>query len=335
MVVFLKIIRASAPGNLFLTGEHAVVYGHPAIIAAVDKRAYCTANKVNSKRIVIVSRELGKAEANIKNKKLIGREGKKELFIFFDLIESLFKKHDFMSGLNLKIESDVPAESGLSSSTATLSAVLHSLNALFELEIKRENFFDYLYSLQVKIHGGKASGSEILSSSIGGYNMIQKIEKEGKATISSKDLGKHCFSIVVGNTMVRAPTALTVGMHVPSLIKRFPRMVEEEFEKIGVICNKIGDALKNEDMFALGKLMNENQKILSKLGLSHPKLDDCINEALNAGALGAKLSGGGWGGVMFALTKKGEEAKVAKAIELTGAEAMITAIGGEGVKICE
>ncbi|MCX8189783.1 MAG: mevalonate kinase [Candidatus Diapherotrites archaeon] len=327
--------KASAPGNLFLTGEHAVVYGKPAIIAAVNKRAYCTSFKSKGNTISVISREFGIAKAKIKENNIVNHEGKNELFVFFDLVEMLMHKHDIRDGLEIRIESDVPVESGLSSSTATLSAALYSLNLLFDLRIKKENFFDYLYPLQVKIHGGKASGSEIFSSSIGGYNKIQKIDCEGKTKINSKELGKHSFSIVIGNTKVRAPTALTVGMHVPSLMRRFPNMVEKEFEKIESICEKIEKALEAEDIYRIGKLINKNQKILSKLGLSHPKIDDCINEALHAGALGAKLSGGGWGGVMFALAKRGEEEKIAKAIESTGAEAIITTIGGEGVKACD
>lgn len=330
----MNVVKASAPGNLFFSGEHAVVYGFPAIITAVGKRTYCTASEKKGNILSVESKEIGTAKAVIKNKKVLERDGKKELFIFFDLIESIAQRHGIENGIGLKIESELPVESGLSSSTAVLSAALYSLNNLFSLGIEKKQYFDYLYPLQVKIHGGKASGSEILSSSIGGYNKMQKIEKGGKTSFEFKDLGKHSFSVVIGNTRVRAPTALTVGMHIPSLTKRFPGMVEKEFEKIGLLCEEIEKTLSQKNPEKLGSLMNKNQEIFSKLGLSHPKLDDCVKEALNAGALGAKLSGGGWGGVMFALVEKGKEEEIAKAIESTGAKAIITTIGGEGVK-CE
>ncbi len=330
----MKAVKASAPGNLFFAGEHAVVYGHPGIITAIGKRTYCTASERNDNKIIIESREYGKAFGILEKGKIIKREGKEQLMPLMNLIEIIAEKKELISGFELKIESEIPVESGMSSSTAVLSAILTALNELFELGIKPSGYFDYLYPIQVEIHGGKASGSEIISSSIGGYHRIQKIEKGGKTKLAWKSLGQHEFSVVIGNTLVKAPTMLTVKHHVPSLMKRFPGLVEQAFERITVICDKMEKALANEDEELLGILMNENQRILAELGISHPKLDDCIREALRAGALGAKLSGAGWGGVMFALVKKGDERKVAKAIESTGAKAIMTTIGGAGAR-CE
>ena len=330
----MRSVKASAPGNLFFAGEHAVVYGKPGIITAIGKRTYCIASERNDNKILIESREFGKASGVLEGASITSREGKKELMPLFNLIELLAKKHSLTKGVELKIESEIPVESGMSSSTAVLSAILCSVNELLGLGIEKDEYFDYLYPLQVEIHGGKASGSEIISSSIGGYHRIQKIEEKGKARLTWKSLGEHSFSVVIGNTLVRAPTMLTVKHHVPSLMKRFPGVVEQAFERIAVICDKMEKALVEEDAELLGILMNENQRLLAELGISHPKLDDCIKEALRAGALGAKLSGGGWGGVMFALVREGDEQKVAKAIESTGAEAIITTIGGAGAR-CE
>jgi mevalonate kinase len=327
-------VKASAPGNLFFAGEHAVVYGHPGIITAIGKRTYCTASERNDNKIIIDSKEYGQASGVLKKGKVVSRKGKEPLMPLMNLIEIVAGKKELTKGFELKIESEIAVESGMSSSTAVLSAMLTSINKLFDLGIKFEEYFEYLYPIQVEIHGGKASGSEIISSSIGGYHRIQKVEKEGKAKLTWKSLGEHEFSVVIGNTLVKAPTMLTVKHHVPSLMKRFPGMVEQAFERIAVICDKMEKALAEEDEELLGVLMNENQRLLAELGISHPKLDDCIKEALKAGALGAKLSGAGWGGVMFALVKKGDEQKVAKAIESTGAEAIITTIGGAGAK-CE
>jgi len=90
--------------------------------------------------------------------------------------------------------------------------------------------------------------------------------------------------------------------------------------------------MEKNDEIAIGKLMNKNQELLLSLGLSHPKLDDCISEARRAGALGAKLSGSGWGGIMFALARKEDVDKVVAAIKTTGADAFKAEVGGAGVQ---
>ena len=94
-------------------------------------------------------------------------------------------------------------------------------------------------------------------------------------------------------------------------------------------------ALKEGDTRTLGYLINQNQTVLRELGLSHPKLEDCIDEALRAGALGAKLSGSGWGGVMFALTTEENQKRVAEAVATTGANVFSAKLGVAGVSLAD
>ena len=330
----MKSVKASAPGNLFFSGEHAVVYFYPAIVTSVGKRTFATATERSDNVVEVESAAFGKATAKIQNGKLENRElEKKELGSILDLCEKTIQEFSITNGFSLSIDSQIPVESGMSSSTAVLCACLKAITELFGKSFKEEKYFDFLLPLQVRIHGGKASGTEIYSSTFGGFNRVQKVNEDGKISQKVKNLGKQEFSVVIGNTKVRGPTALVVGSHHPSIIKRFPEMVEGSWKKIEKIVNSMQSSIKKGDSVKVGKLMNNNQKILSKLMVSHPKLDDCINEALKAGALGAKLSGAGWGGVMFALVKKEDQEKVAKAIESTGSEAIITEIGVEGVRL--
>ena len=332
----MKSVKASAPGNLFFAGEHAVVYNYPAIVTSIGKRTFATASSRDDVVVEIESSAFGIATAKNRNGQLIERSmEKKELNSVMDLCEKVIQDFKITDGFSLKIESEIPVESGMSSSTAVLCASFCAITELFEHHVKPEKYFDFLYPLQVKIHGGKASGAEIYSSSVGGFNRIQKLEENGKVVQKVKSLGKQEFSVVIGNTKVRGSTALVVGVHHPSIIKRFPELVQDSWKKIEKIVKSMQSAIKKGDVVKVGKLMNTNQKVLVKLMISHPKLDDCINEALKAGAFGAKLSGGGWGGVMFALVRKEDEDKVAKAIESTGSEAIITEIGGDGVKVVE
>jgi len=82
-----------------------------------------------------------------------------------------------------------------------------------------------------------------------------------------------------------------------------------------------------------GGLMNKNQEHLREIEVSHPKLEKLIRSSLNAGALGAKLTGGGGGGIMIALCKNGaDQSKIARAIAKSGGRPIITKLGANGVR---
>ena len=128
-----------------------------------------------------------------------------------DLIGRLAQIHDLKNGFELTVKSEIPKESGgMSSSTAFLASVLGALNHEYELGIEHQNFFDVLLQFQVKIHGGAASGAEITSSSMGGYNWVKRDLTKTPPVLERKNLGKQDFYLVIGNTGVAGLTAETV-----------------------------------------------------------------------------------------------------------------------------
>lgn len=315
------MIQSSSPGNLFLFGEHAVVYKKPAIIVSVGKRVKCQAKTMSLGKIEIDSREFGKASFCKK------KRGNKDLFILLDLCKDFLSKFKIKKGIRLKIISDIPVASGMSSSSAVLCSILCSLSKLFGLGIHKRDYYKYLIGYQRVIHGGRASGAEIISSSEGGFSYISfnqdlKIEK----------LGSFPFEVVIGDTGIKTKTSRTVKFHIPNLMREKPDFVKRCFTKIEKITKKGLKAILERDLTEIGRLMSKNQKILSELGLSHPKLDVAIKKALEAGAYGAKLSGKGQGGVMLALVDRKSRGRVAKAIKEAGLEVIQTRIGVKGVK---
>ena len=197
--------KSTSPGNIFIFGEHAVVYGKPAIIASVNLRTTCIVKKKKDKVINIFSREFGEA-SSMKNNK----NGRKELFVLLDLCKNLLIKFGIQGGLEVKIKSEIPPQSGLSSSTAVLCGVLCSFVKLFKINISQEDYYDYLIDFQKEIHGGRASGAEIISSSLGGFNYISFTKN--KTRISN--LGTLFLKIVIGDTQTRKETSKTVGGYV-------------------------------------------------------------------------------------------------------------------------
>lgn len=323
-------VTASAPGNLFFLGEHAVVYDEPCVITSVGKHTTVASQERNDKKIEIESEAFGKASAEIADFKLKDRMIEAdELDISLDLCEYLIQKLEIRTGFSLHISSEIPVKSGMSSSTALLSSILGAVDGLFGVGTPPSDYWELLYPFQVKLHGGRASGAEIISSAIGGFNTFRKAEKG----IDWSPIGELPCAVVIADTRVSVPTSMTVGYHVPSLIERDKERVMSTFKKIGDLSRESGKAIKSGDLGEIGRLMNEDQRLLSSLGLSHPKLDDCIREALNAGALGAKLSGKGWGGVMFALCTDDTQEDVAKAMAKTRADIIVTEIGVKGVDV--
>ncbi|RLG14263.1 MAG: mevalonate kinase [Candidatus Nanohalarchaeota archaeon] len=322
-------VTASSPGNIFFFGEFAVIYNKPCIIASVDRKTTVTANMRTDDKVIIESAAFGSATAVLGNTLHTYESKASELYPLLDFISDIVPKLKITQGLTMKITSDIPVNSGMSSSTAVFCSILKALTNLSGKNIDNRDYFDWIYPHQVKIHGGKASGSEIVSSSVGGFNIVKK--KQDKITFNS--LGTQNFSVVIADTKVSAPTALTVGYHLPSMEARFPSKVRGIFKNIEKLTIDAKTAIQNNDLEEIGHLMNENQTLLSKLGMSHPKLDDCIYTSLAAGALGAKLSGGGWGGIMVALCYPKDQDKIMNALKETGADVIMSKIGVEGAKI--
>jgi len=311
--------ESKSPGNIFLFGEHAVVYHKPAIIGSVGLYTKCVISKLKNEEIIIYSKELGKAfcKNNIK-------KGKKDLFPLINLCNFLIRKYKLKCGLEIKIESQIPVASGLSSSSAVLCSILRSFSKLFNLKLKNGNYYKYLINFQKEIHGGKASGAEIISSSFGGLNYIYFY----KNRLRHRQINLNYKLIaVIGDTKIKTKTSKTVASYIPKLIKKDKLFVNKSFNKIKTICEQRLLAFKKNDLVVLGQLLNKNQEILKSLGLSHPKIDLAIKKALDAGAFGAKLSGKGQGGIMFALTNAKRKFLVANAIKKAGLETKIIKIG--------
>ncbi|MCK5473977.1 MAG: mevalonate kinase [Candidatus Aenigmarchaeota archaeon] len=323
------MIIASAPGNLFFFGEYAALFGKPSICAAVNIRTQVSLRPRNDKMVAVDSDAFGHTDAKINKGFSLESVDSKELKPVLGLIDDLVQRFNIKNGFDLKIESEIPPNSGMSSSTAVFCAILKALSAYANVDIKNEEYFDIIYPHQAKVHGGKASGMEIISSSVGGFNYLTK--KLGKIHAESLDSGS--FPVVIGNTRISAPTALSVKYHIPSMEKRFSNLMKKSFDELEKICIEAKKEIQNRNTLCVGELMNRNQKVLSDIGVSHPKLDDCISEAKKAGVYGAKLSGSGWGGICFALCDAKNKKEVARAIEKTGCEAMITDIGCEGVRL--
>ncbi len=325
------MIKTSATGNLFLGGEHRIVYGGSAIITSVDMRTYCSLEERKDDRIVVFSKGYEKIDEKIED--IASRQFNIDDFKKdeMNLTRSLMKRYmdsfgRFRSGFEMQVETEIPKTcKGLSRSTSFLCSVYKALSLFSDFPVPEEKYFFRILPLQREAHGGTASGVEIISSVFGGFH---KVRSDG----SRESLGKPEFNVVIGDTGVESKTYETVP-YVRSGWEKSRESYERTFKRIDDIIEEEISAIRNKDIVKLGGFIDENHEILARdLGVSHPKLNELVDACRKARAYGAKLTGGGKGGAMFALVDEKNQNKVAKAIVDAGGKSYITKIGVEGLR---
>jgi len=279
---------ASAPGKIILFGEHFVVYGVKAILCAINKRITVTAKTIPENKISIKS--------SIGNLVLVPKRPLTEVDIqlrpFYYLADKMIQKYDEKSGMEITIDSEIPVGVGLGSSSACCVAGAAAISGVFTEKSKEE-------ILQMAIEAEKTmfpntSGADCTVCTFGGIMLYDK--QTGHSKIDSEPR----FHLVIANSKIEHSTKEVV-----SNVNHFKEKNEERFSKI---CNEennlIDDVLvclKKNDLKGIGIDIIKNQEYLELIGVSNEKLRNMI-ELANKSSFGAKITGAGVGGCIFALT---------------------------------
>ena len=282
------MVKCSAPGKVILFGEHAVVYGEPAISVAIDKRISCEMKKAKEKTTV--------------NGYVI--DEKHQAYI----LEAI-KRSSYEDPLKITTESNLPSGAGLGSSAAVTVSSVGCLKSILD-EFDEESVAKTSFEIEFFVQGGASPidtststhGSGIMLSSRKRKSFLWQIKKdERRWKIHHRNIPD--ISIVVGDSRVHARTGPLVDK-----VRRFyekSNFAKEIICEIGELVKKGATALEENDLDEVGKLMNENHRLLSILGVSHPKLDGLVKSAQRH-SYGAKLTGAGGGGSMVAITDEPE-----------------------------
>lgn len=319
----MPAISASAPGKIILFGEHAVVYGHPAIavpVTQVQAKAIVTANPRGTPGQVRVQAPNIDLDATLEE---LPQKDPLAAAIRGVLAELGI---DRPPALTLRITSTIPLAAGLGSGAAVSVAAVRALSSFLGQPLPDERVSALAYVVE-KIHHGTPSGIDntVITYARPVY-FKRSSQIEGHSEIETLEVAKP-FTIVIGDTGIPSPTAVTVA-HVGKALQAEPMVYEQIFEAIEKIAEAGREAIESGHWEALGALMDENQALLREMGVSSAKLDLLVEAARAAGALGAKLSGGGRGGNMIALADGELAAGVARALEEAGAmRTIITTVG--------
>lgn len=277
---------ASAPGKIILFGEHFVVHGTKAILAAIDKRVTVTTTFTENKTIKVNS-QLGTIEVPISSSY---EEVKSEFRPFVYLANKIINSEQNASGLEITIDSDIPIGVGLGSSSACCVAATASISELFN-ELSSEEILKMSIEAEKTIFPD-TSGADCTVCTYGGmieYPSVEKID-------NIFDL-----NLLIANSMIPHNTKNSVEK-----VNKFKENDEERFSQLCDLENGLIDevivAMKNNDAAAFGLKMSENQKYLEEIQISNDTLRDMIS-SLKEISLGTKITGAGDGGCIIALVK--------------------------------
>ncbi len=308
----MPAISASAPGKIILFGEHAVVYGRPAIAVPI--------NQIQAKAYVFPEPHMPSGYMNIQAPN-IGLEA-----ILSDLpqdhplvaaINGVLKEVDVSRppALTLRVTSSIPLAAGLGSGAAVSTAIIRALSTFLGHPLPAKRVSDLVFEVE-KIHHGTPSG---IDNTVISFEMpVFFIRDEFKGNTIETFSVAQPFTIVIADTGISSPTSSTVG-DVRLAWKNNPTYSEQLFDEIGEVVLAARAAIENSQIDALGTLMNENHALLIALGVSSPELDYLVQTARTTGALGAKLSGGGRGGNIIALADRSTSIQLADSLEAAGA----------------
>jgi len=324
-----RLSVASAPAKVILFGEHFVVYNKPAIVMAINMRAYAKSKPEESQKIIIESKSMnisGAFTISGDYQPIIGGfEGKEKLLPIYVAIKSILERAGEERGVRVEIDSTIPVAAGLGSSAAVSVASAAAVSSLLELNISREDIFMAALEAERIVHENP-SGVDPAISTYGGLIVYRKGDGIRRLSVDAR------LPLVVGDTGIKRVTGEMVFL-VGEMRRRYPLVVDRIMDSGEAIVDVGVEALRRGDLKTIGDLMNINHALLCALGLSNETIERLIHAARRAGAFGAKLTGAGGGGCMIALSPPDRINYVVRAIENAGGRAFITDISLEGVRV--
>lgn len=309
----LFLVKSSAPGKVILFGEHAVVYNRPALAVPVNQ-VHADVEVLDSSRagiwihapVIDLHAELTSLPSNHPIAAVILK-----LIQLFEISQT--------PNIDITISSTIPVAAGLGSGAAVSVALTRALSSFLSHPLSDDEINPLVFEIE-KLHHGTPSG---IDNTVITYNMpVYYIKGQPMEPFKT---GKP-FTIVIGDTGISAFTKESVG-DVRLLWLRDTNRFENIFNEISQISLIARRSIESGRPELLGELMDQNHALLQEMTVSSPELDKLVTAARDAGALGAKLSGGGRGGNMIALVDQAKSESVASALISAGAkQAIITEI---------
>jgi mevalonate kinase len=268
-----------AHAKLILIGEHAVVYGHPGIalpFLPLEVNIDVTSSKEDGLTSTLYQGPMASLPVEL-------------LFISY-LVNHLRGILTF-GPLEMVITNTIPNSAGMGSSAAISGAIVEALYDFADVPLDSKLRFEHTQLAEKLVHGSASGIDAITTASTNGWYFMKGKDPE--------PLRIHLPAfLVVANSGIKGSTKEAVSK-VANLFTQ--NLAQGHLESIGLMSLLMKEAIEKKEIDDVARLINQTQFHLQELGVSHPSIDAMINDAIQLGALGAKLTGGGLGGSMIAL----------------------------------
>ena len=289
-------VTYSAPGNLMLMGEHAVLHNSTCLAYAVNQRIQVTVRAIKKNEIIIIS-DIGHYTISITDLSQLPIQSMPENFRF---ILATIKKSDFKYGMECTVQSDFSSTIGLSSSAAITVATVASLRKIQNQDTDLHNdqvlkaMFNTAHDIVCQVQNNQGSGYDIATSIWGGLIEYQPYPFNIKKII----VETLPISVIYSGYKTKTADAIKIVNHQENIFKNEYSQI---YKLINDLVHRAGRSIRNSDWQTLGHLFNMNQGLLDAIGVNDSTLSEIIYWARNNGAIGSKISGSGLGDCIIAL----------------------------------
>ncbi len=316
----MTVTTASAPGKIILFGEHAVVYGHPALAVPVHEvQATCRIEPLPAGAGVVIAAP----DINFAAPLSAAPE---------DNPLAAAVRHTLAAcpptlpiNARITVTADIPVARGLGSGAAIATAVVKALGQYVGRALPPQQIADIVFAVE-KIHHGTPSGIDNTVIAFGQPVFFQKGRPLQRLAVGRP------LTLVIGDTGIKSQTRKVVGNLRRRRDADKPRY-DGWFQLMGRLAPAARQAIEAGQVARIADYMAQNHALLQQIGVSSDELDRLVRAALEAGALGAKLSGAGRGGNMIALVEDNRAFEVTQALQRAGAaQTIVTTVGSSAKK---
>lgn len=306
-------IISTAPGKTILFGEHAVVYGKPAIAVPVTAR---NAKVKVFPNIIAPSETINFIAPQIDlNDEYLNLPQNHPLKIAVNEVKKFLKLEKFPS-CKIFLETTIPISSGLGSSAAISVALIKGLLDFVGFTSTAQIVSDLAFQVEIEFHGNPSG----IDNTVIAFNKPILYQKGAPLKFISPGAE---FSILIADSGVKGNTKTAVS-GVRERWESNPATFNQYFDEIEEVVLSAKKMLETGNHRILGDLMNKNQRLLFRLGVSHESIEVLVDAAINAGALGAKLCGGGLGGNIVVLVEEDNIPEMTETLFSAGAADVIS-----------